>query len=321
MYADAGTTDIPTPLRHNFGSETMQVMGFQVVGGLQTLLWIAFFASFAAETAQVAGAHVVADAHVQAPIVLAAILLKMGGYGIPMFPVASDLLAPFALWLSGHRHRLHFARGAGAVGHEEADRLFLGRAHGGYVTMGIFAANQQGIDGAIFQMISHGFSSGALLAARRGTPTTGCTPARSWLRRPRRADAGLCADLHALHHGRCWACRAPPGFVGEFLMIRRRVPGEHRTGTARILSAAYVSGSIAAWRSAIRSRNPCARSRTCRGARDLRAAGGDDAAARRLPEPCDGHHRAVRGRPRWAVRNRIAGGGRHDLARNRPEGD
>jgi NADH-quinone oxidoreductase subunit M len=110
------------------------------------------------------------DAHVQAPtagsVVLAAILLKMGGYGflrfsLPMFPVASDLLAPFVLWLSVIAI---VYTSLVALAQTDMKKLiaYSSVAHMGYVTMGIFAANQQGVDGAIFQMISHGFVSGAL---------------------------------------------------------------------------------------------------------------------------------------------------------------
>ncbi|MEM1432172.1 MAG: NADH-quinone oxidoreductase subunit M [Pseudomonadota bacterium] len=170
MFVDAGTTDIPTLLNHNFGSETLQVMGFQVVGGLQTLLWVAFFASFAVKMPMWPVHTWLPDAHVQAPtagsVVLAAILLKMGGYGflrfsIPMFPVASDLLAPFILWLSAIAI---VYTSLVALAQSDMKKLiaYSSVAHMGYVTMGIFAANQQGIDGAIFQMLSHGFVSGAL---------------------------------------------------------------------------------------------------------------------------------------------------------------
>ncbi|MFN3292455.1 MAG: NADH-quinone oxidoreductase subunit M, partial [Gemmobacter sp.] len=109
MYVDAGTTDIAALLRHNFGSEDFTVLGIHIVGGAQTLMWLAFFASFAVKMPMWPVHTWLPDAHVQAPtagsVVLAAILLKMGGYGflrfsLPMFPVASDLLAPLVLWLS-----------------------------------------------------------------------------------------------------------------------------------------------------------------------------------------------------------------------------
>lgn len=170
MYMDAGTTDIPSLLAHNFGSEDMQILGVHVVGGLQTLLWLAFFASFAVKMPMWPVHTWLPDAHVQAPtagsVVLAAILLKMGGYGflrfsLPMFPVASDLLAPLVLWMSAIAI---VYTSLVALAQQDMKKLiaYSSVAHMGYVTMGIFAANQQGIDGAIFQMISHGFISGAL---------------------------------------------------------------------------------------------------------------------------------------------------------------
>ena len=170
MYMDAGTTDIPSLLTHNFGSEDMTILGVHVMGGLQTLLWLAFFASFAVKMPMWPVHTWLPDAHVQAPtagsVVLAAILLKMGGYGflrfsLPMFPVASDLLAPLVLWMSASAI---VYTSLVALAQQDMKKLiaYSSVAHMGYVTMGIFSANQQGIDGAIFQMISHGFISGAL---------------------------------------------------------------------------------------------------------------------------------------------------------------
>jgi NADH-quinone oxidoreductase subunit M len=99
-------------------------------------------------------------------VVLAAILLKMGGYGLlrfslPMFPVASDLLAPFVFWMSAIAI---VYTSLVALAQQDMKKLiaYSSVAHMGYVTMGIFTANQQGVDGAIFQMLSHGFISGAL---------------------------------------------------------------------------------------------------------------------------------------------------------------
>ena len=170
MYRDAGTTDIPTLLNHTFSSSTMSVFGFQIIGGLQTLLWLAFFASFAVKMPMWPVHTWLPDAHVQAPtagsVVLAAVLLKMGGYGflrfsLPMFPVGSDLLGPLVLWLSAIAI---VYTSLVAMVQDDMKKLiaYSSVAHMGYVTMGIFAVNQQGVDGAIFQMISHGFVSGAL---------------------------------------------------------------------------------------------------------------------------------------------------------------
>ncbi|MCU4654591.1 NADH-quinone oxidoreductase subunit M [Roseibacterium sp. SDUM158016] len=170
MYVEAGTTDIPALLGHQFPTGTVSILGWHIVGGMQTLLWLAFFASFAVKMPMWPVHTWLPDAHVQAPtagsVVLAAILLKMGGYGflrfsLPMFPVASDLMAPLVLWLSVIAI---VYTSLVAMVQEDMKKLiaYSSVAHMGFVTMGIFAANQQGIDGAIFQMISHGFVSGAL---------------------------------------------------------------------------------------------------------------------------------------------------------------
>ncbi|MGB8811889.1 MAG: NADH-quinone oxidoreductase subunit M [Paracoccaceae bacterium] len=170
MYVDAGTTDIVQLLKHDFAHETLSILGFQVVGGLQTLLFLAFFASFAVKMPMWPVHTWLPDAHVQAPtagsVVLAAILLKMGGYGflrfsLPMFPIGADLLTPLVLWMSVIAI---VYTSLVALAQQDMKKLiaYSSVAHMGYVTMGIFAANQQGVDGAIFQMISHGFISGAL---------------------------------------------------------------------------------------------------------------------------------------------------------------
>jgi len=170
MYVDAGTTDIPSLLTHNFGTETFSILGIQVIGGLQTLLWLAFFASFAVKMPMWPVHTWLPDAHVQAPtagsVVLAAILLKMGGYGflrfsLPMFPVGSEIMANFVLWLSAIAI---VYTSLVALVQEDMKKLiaYSSVAHMGYVTAGIFSLNQQGVDGAIFQMLSHGFISGAL---------------------------------------------------------------------------------------------------------------------------------------------------------------
>ena len=170
MYIDAGTTDIPTLLTHEFSAAGISLFGWQIAGGMQMLLWLAFFASFAVKMPMWPVHTWLPDAHVQAPtagsVVLAAILLKMGGYGflrfsLPMFPVASDIMASLVLWMSVIAI---IYTSLVAMVQEDMKKLiaYSSVAHMGYVTMGIFAANQQGVDGAIFQMISHGFVSGAL---------------------------------------------------------------------------------------------------------------------------------------------------------------
>ena len=170
MFAEAGTTDIPTLMTHEFAFESFSLLGIQIVGGMQTLMFIAFFASFAVKMPMWPVHTWLPDAHVQAPtagsVVLAAILLKMGGYGflrfsLPMFPVGADVMTPLVLWMSAIAI---VYTSLVALAQEDMKKLiaYSTVAHMGYVTMGIFAANQQGVDGAIFQMISHGFISGAL---------------------------------------------------------------------------------------------------------------------------------------------------------------
>ncbi len=170
MYVDAGTTDIPTLMAHTFGTESFSILGIKIVGGLQTLLFLAFFASFAVKMPMWPVHTWLPDAHVQAPtagsVVLAAVLLKMGGYGflrfsLPMFPVGADVMAPLVLWMSAIA--IVYASLV-ALAQDDMKKLiaYSSVAHMGYVTMGIFSVNQQGLDGAIFQMLSHGFVSAAL---------------------------------------------------------------------------------------------------------------------------------------------------------------
>jgi NADH-quinone oxidoreductase subunit M len=158
MFFQAGTTDIPTLLTHNFPA------------GMQTWLWLAFFASFAVKMPMWPVHTWLPDAHVEAPtagsVILAAILLKMGGYGflrfsLPMFPLASADLQPLIFTLSVVAI---IYTSLVAMMQEDMKKLiaYSSVAHMGFVTMGIFALNQEGIQGAIFQMLSHGLVSGAL---------------------------------------------------------------------------------------------------------------------------------------------------------------
>ncbi|MFL6929052.1 MAG: NADH-quinone oxidoreductase subunit M [Xanthobacteraceae bacterium] len=158
MYWDAGTTDIPTLLQHAFPRH------------MQTWLWFAFLASFAVKLPMWPVHTWLPDAHVEAPtagsVILAAILLKMGGYGylrfsLPMFPAASHDLAPLMFALSVVAV---IYTSLVALMQEDVKKLiaYSSVAHMGFVTMGIFAATTQGVAGGIFQMISHGIVSAAL---------------------------------------------------------------------------------------------------------------------------------------------------------------
>ena len=170
MFSEAGTTDVEALMLHQFSFVDFNLLGFPIVGGVQTLLFLAFFASFAVKIPMWPVHTWLPDAHVQAPtagsVVLAAILLKMGGYGflrfsLPMFPVGSYILTDFILWLSAIA--IVYTSLVALVQNDMKKLIaYSSVAHMGYVTIGIFAANRQGIDGAIFQMLSHGFISGAL---------------------------------------------------------------------------------------------------------------------------------------------------------------
>jgi NADH-quinone oxidoreductase subunit M len=137
---------------------------------LQTWLWLAFFASFAVKMPMWPVHTWLPDAHVEAPtagsVILAGVLLKMGGYGflrfsLPMFPDASVKFAPLVFVLS-----VIAIIYASLVAWRQTDIkkliAYSSVAHMGFVTMGIFALNAQGVQGAMFQMLSHGVISGAL---------------------------------------------------------------------------------------------------------------------------------------------------------------
>jgi len=158
MYWQSGTTDIAVLLRHSFPRD------------MQPWLWFAFFASFAVKMPMWPVHTWLPDAHVEAPtagsVILAAILLKMGGYGflrfsLPMFPHASADFAPFIFTLSVIAI---VYTSLVAMVQEDMKKLiaYSSVAHMGFVTMGIFAATAQGVAGGIFQMVSHGVVSAAL---------------------------------------------------------------------------------------------------------------------------------------------------------------
>src|SRR5690242_6630406 len=158
LYWNGGTTDIPT------------LMHTAVPRSLQTWAWLAFFASFAVKMPMWPVHTWLPDAHVEAPtassVILAAILLKMGGYGflrfsLPMFPLASHDFAPLIFTLSVIAI---IYTSLVALMQEDMKKLiaYSSVAHMGFVTMGIFAGTIQGVAGGMFQMISHGIVSGAL---------------------------------------------------------------------------------------------------------------------------------------------------------------
>ena len=158
MYWQGGTTDISKLLTVKFPP------------GMQTWLWLAFFASFAVKMPMWPFHRWLPEAHVEAPtggsVILAAILLKFGGYGflrfsLPMFPDASVHFANFVFVLSVAAIIL---TSLVALVQDDMKKLiaYSSVAHMGFVTMGIFSGTVNGVQGAIFQMLSHGLVSGAL---------------------------------------------------------------------------------------------------------------------------------------------------------------
>ncbi len=138
--------------------------------GMQTWLWLAFFASFAVKVPMWPVHTWLPDAHVEAPtagsVILAGVLLKMGGYGflrfsLPMFPVASELFTPLIFTLS---IVAVIYTSLVALAQEDMKKLiaYSSVAHMGFVTAGTFSVTQQGIEGAMIQMLSHGVVSAAL---------------------------------------------------------------------------------------------------------------------------------------------------------------
>ena len=159
IYFKAGTTDIPTVMA------TLKLpLEWQI------WLWLGFFVSFAVKVPMWPVHTWLPDAHVQAPtagsVILAGVLLKMGAYGfvrfsIPMLPLASDFFTPFIFVLSCIAV---VYTSLVALAQEDMKKLiaYSSVAHMGFVTIGIFVMNVQGVQGALFQMLSHGLVSGAL---------------------------------------------------------------------------------------------------------------------------------------------------------------
>ena len=241
MYWDAGTTDIPALMQHGFPL------------GLQKWAWLAFFASFAVKMPMWPVHTWLPDAHVEAPtagsVMLAAILLKMGGYGflrfsLPMFPAASHDFAPLIFALSVVAI---IYTSLVALVQEDMKKLiaYSSVAHMGFVTMGIFAGTMQGVAGGIFQMISHGIVSGALFLC------VGVVYDRMHTREIA-AYGGLVNRmplyafvLHGVHAGQC----RPAGH----LRLRRRIP----------LADRHLPGQHLGRRSSPRSASSCRRPTRC----------------------------------------------------------
>src|SRR5688572_29610639 len=158
MVNEAGTTDIPTLMAYDFAPQA------------QTWLWLAFFASFAVKMPMWPVHTWLPDAHVQAPtagsVILAGVLLKMGGYGfirfsLPMFPEASAQFAWLVFALS--MVAVVYTSLVALVQHDMKKLIaYSSVAHMAFVTIGLFSFNRQGTEGAMLVMLSHGLVSGAL---------------------------------------------------------------------------------------------------------------------------------------------------------------
>jgi len=158
IYFDAGTTDIPELMTHSLPV------------AIQPWLWLAFFASFAVKVPMWPVHTWLPDAHVEAPtagsVILAGVLLKFGGYGflrfsLPLFPEASVMFTPLIYTLS---IVAVVYTSLVALAQEDMKKLiaYSSIAHMGFVTAGTFTLTIQGIEGAIYQMLSHGIVSAAL---------------------------------------------------------------------------------------------------------------------------------------------------------------
>jgi len=239
MYWESGTTQIP------------ELLAYQFPADLQIWLWLAFFASFAVKMPMWPVHTWLPDAHVEAPtagsVILAGILLKMGGYGflrfsLPMFPDASADLAWLVFLLSAIAV---IVTSLTALAQKDMKKLiaYSSVAHMGLVTMGIFAMNVQGIQGSIYLMLSHGIVSAALFLCvgvvydrthtREIAAYGGLVNRMPWY-----ATAFMVFTLANV------GLPGTSGFVGEFLSL----VGTYKTSTVTafaattgvILSAAYA---------------------------------------------------------------------------------
>ena len=190
----------------------------------QKWLWLAFFASFAVKMPMWPVHTWLPDAHVQAPtagsVILAGVLLKMGGYGfirfsLPMFPEGSAQFVPLVFVLCGIA--VVYTSLVALVQRDMKKLIaYSSVAHMAFVTFGLFAFNRQGIEGAMIVMLSHGLVSGALFLC------VGVVYDRLHTREIARygglveQHAGLCLAVHGVHHGQ----RRP----ARHQRLRRRVP-------------------------------------------------------------------------------------------------
>lgn len=239
MYFEAGTTDIPTLMQTPFPY------------AMQIWLWLALFASFAVKVPMWPVHTWLPDAHVEAPtagsVILAGVLLKMGAYGflrfsVPMLPEATAYFTPMVYVLSVVAV---IYTSLVALVQEDMKKLiaYSSVAHMGFVTIGIFALNQQAMEGAIFQMLSHGVVSGALFLCvgvvydRLHTRDIGRYGGLA-TNMPNYAMVFLLFTMAAV------GLPATSGFVGEFLILTGAFKANtwvaFFAATGLILGAAYM---------------------------------------------------------------------------------
>ncbi|MFA7430111.1 MAG: NADH-quinone oxidoreductase subunit M [Rhodospirillaceae bacterium] len=239
MYFEAGTTDIPTLMQTPFPY------------AMQIWLWLALFASFAVKVPMWPVHTWLPDAHVEAPtagsVILAGVLLKMGAYGflrfsVPMLPEATAYFTPMVYVLSVVAV---IYTSLVALVQEDMKKLiaYSSVAHMGFVTIGIFALNQQAVEGAIFQMLSHGVVSGALFLC------VGVVYDRLHTREIGRYG-GLATNMpnyalvFLLFTMAAVGLPATSGFVGEFLILTGAFKANtwvaFFAATGLILGAAYM---------------------------------------------------------------------------------
>ena len=241
LYFATGTTDIPLLMQQ---ARTLPL-------NVQQLLWLAMLASFAVKVPMWPVHTWLPDAHVQAPtagsVILAGILLKMGAYGflrlsLPMLPEASHYFAPMMFVLS---IIAVIYTSLVALMQEDMKKLiaYSSVAHMGFVTAGIFSFNQQGMEGALMQMISHGLVSGALFLC------VGVVYDRLHTREIARYGgvANVMPVYAAAFMFFTMASAGLPGtsgFVGEFLVIVGTFAADYRVSlliaTGLVLGAAYA---------------------------------------------------------------------------------
>ncbi|HZS83377.1 MAG TPA: NADH-quinone oxidoreductase subunit M [Stellaceae bacterium] len=239
IYFETGSTDIPTAMAFNFPA------------GMQKWLWLAFFASFAVKVPMWPVHTWLPDAHVEAPtagsVILAGVLLKMGGYGfvrfsLPMFPLATAYFTPLIFTLS---IVAIIYTSLVALAQDDMKKLiaYSSVAHMGIVTLGIFTITQEGLQGAILQMLSHGLVSSALFLV------VGVVYDRLHTREIARYG-GLAdnmpkyAFVFMLFMLASVGLPGTSGFVGEFLVLvgafQVSTWGAFLATTGIILSAAYM---------------------------------------------------------------------------------